>query len=175
MVPSRVKRTLVLVGLVWIGLQFVPTGISHVPTTPKKMHMSEVITPQVGAILDRSCQDCHSDNTRWPWYSRVAPVSWLVTRDVRRGRTKLDFSDWAGRFHSSNQRMEICDAVSNGSMPMRAYTFIHRDARLTPQDVDRVCDWASSEDTVSSVSRSASSQVPDTTLAKTNSTQEGVR
>jgi hypothetical protein len=136
-IHSLVKRTLLLVGLVWIGVQFVPTGISQTSTTPTRTHMSEGITPQVGAILDRSCQDCHSGNTRWPWYSRIAPVSWLVARDVRRGRSKLDFSDWAGRYHSHNERMEICDAVSNGSMPIRMYTLIHRDARLTPQEVDR--------------------------------------
>jgi hypothetical protein len=79
------------------------------------------------------CQDCHSENTRWPWYSRVAPVSWIVARDVRRGRAKLDFTSWAGRYHSTNERMEICDAVSNGSMPMKAYTIMHRRARLSAE------------------------------------------
>jgi hypothetical protein len=104
------------------------------------------IDPQVGTILERSCHDCHSANTRWPWYSHVAPVSWIVARDVRRGRAKLDLSSWVERNHSRNERMEICDAVANGTMPMKAYTLIHRDARLSPQDVDRVCAWADASD-----------------------------
>ena len=53
--------------------------------------MAEVINPQVGAILDRSCQDCHSSRTTWPWYSRVAPVSWIVSKHVSEGREMLDF------------------------------------------------------------------------------------
>lgn len=141
------KRMFVLLGIVLIGIQFIPTAITRPPVASAQAPMVTSIEPSAGAILDRSCRDCHSDNTRWPWYSRVAPVSWIVARDVRRGRAKLDFTSWAGRYHSHNERMEICDAVSNGSMPMKAYTIIHRHARLSPQDVDRICDWADSADT----------------------------
>jgi hypothetical protein len=69
-------------------------------------------------------------------------VSWILSRDVRQGRAKLDFSQWARRTHSANERMEICDAISNGSMPLHAYTAFHRDARLSAHDVDLICDWA---------------------------------
>jgi hypothetical protein len=104
--------------------------------------MAEMIEPHVGAIFDRSCQDCHSSNTHLPWHGRVAPVSWILSRDVNKGREKLDFSRWVERPHSANERMEICDAVSGGSMPLRAYTVLHRNARLSKQDVDLICDWA---------------------------------
>jgi len=105
--------------------------------------MAETIDPQVGAILDRSCQDCHSSNTHLPWYGYIAPVSWILSRDINKGHAKFDFSQWAWRPHSANERQEICDAVSDGTMPIRAYTLIHRNARLSKQDVDRICDWAS--------------------------------
>jgi hypothetical protein len=104
--------------------------------------MAEVINPQVGAILDRSCQDCHSSGTNWPWYSRVAPVSWIVSKHVREGREMLDFSEWANQPHSEDERMLICDAVSEGRMPLPGYTVIHRNAKLSKRDVELICGWA---------------------------------
>jgi hypothetical protein len=104
--------------------------------------MAEVINPQVGAILDRSCQDCHSSRTTWPWYSHVAPVSWIVSKHVRAGREILDFSDWANQPPSGDERMLICDAVSDGRMPLAEYTLIHRNAKLSKRDVELICNWA---------------------------------
>lgn len=98
--------------------------------------------PEVGAILQRACKDCHSNETRWPWYSHIAPASWLLERDVKRGREKLNFSDWTSRNRSANEVEEICDAVTNGSMPLRGYRLIHREASLSTHDVDVICAWA---------------------------------
>ncbi len=136
------NRTAVLLGLALVGMQFVPISTKPSPVTVSEVRMAGMIEPQVGAILDRSCQDCHSGGTRLPWYGRVAPVSWVLSRDVSKGREKLDFSQWMGRAPSTNERMEICDAVSDGSMPLRVYTAVHRNARLSKQDVDMICDWA---------------------------------
>ena len=138
----EIKLAFALLGLVLVGMQFVPTAVKRSPVPVSGIRLAQVIDPHVGAILDRSCQDCHSRHTNWPWYGRVAPVSWFLSRDVSRGLEKLDFSEWAGRPHSTNERMEICDAVSDGSMPLRAYTLIHHEARLSKQDVKSICDWA---------------------------------
>jgi len=105
-------------------------------------HMAEVVNPQVGAILDRSCQDCHSNHTNWPWYSHIAPVSWIVSKHVSEGREMLDFSEWTNQPGAESERMLICDAVSSGSMPLASYTMIHRKARLSKVDVKLICDWA---------------------------------
>jgi heme-binding protein len=140
------KRTFVSLGLLFIGIQLIHPASQTTPAGLSK-RMAEVIDPRVGEIFDRSCQDCHSAGTHWPWYGRIAPLSWIVVRDVQRGRGKLDFSQWANLPHSSNERMEICDAVSDGSMPMKAYALIHRNARLSSEDVNRVCAWADSADT----------------------------
>jgi hypothetical protein len=134
--------TAVVLGVALVGVQFVPVASDPHTIATSQVHMAGMIDPPVGAILDRSCQDCHSHNTHWPWYASVAPISWILYRDVSKGRAKLDFSLWAARPHSANERMEICDAVTNGSMPLRVYSLLHPDARLSQQDVDLICDWA---------------------------------
>jgi hypothetical protein len=138
-----------LAKLASISFAFVFLGIQllSIPITPKASatsgaRMSQVINPQVGAILDRSCQDCHSSHTTWPWYSRVAPVSWMVSKHVREGREMLDFSGWTNQPPSADERMLICDAVSDGEMPLPEYTMIHRKAKLSKQDVALICGWA---------------------------------
>src|SRR5215469_2092947 len=136
------KLTSILFAFAFLGMQFVPTATMPKTSATTGAHMAEVINPQVGAILDRSCQDCHSSRTTWPWYSHVAPVSWVVSKHVSAGREILDFSDWANQPHSADERMLICDAVSDGRMPLPEYTFIHRSAKLSKQDVEVICNWA---------------------------------
>ncbi len=136
------KLTSILFTIVFLGMQFVPNA-----TTPKTSalpagRMAEMINPQVGAILDRSCQDCHSSHTTWPWYGRVAPVSWIVSKHIKEGREMLDFSEWTNQPESEGERMLICDAVSDGRMPLPEYTVMHRNAKLSKQDVKSICDWA---------------------------------
>ena len=138
-----VKLSLILFTFVFLGMQFVPTATTQKPSaTTSATHMAEVINPQVGAILDRSCQDCHSGRTSWPWYSHIAPVSWIVSKHVSEGREVLDFSEWANQPHSESERALICDAVSDGRMPLPEYTMIHRSAKLSKRDVDLICEWA---------------------------------
>jgi len=109
--------------------------------------MADVIDPRVGAILDRSCQDCHSNSTNWPWYSHVAPASWIVAKDVAEGRQMLDFTTWADQPRSEGDRLYIYNAVSTGIMPLPSYTMIHPEAKLSKQDVKLICDWAAAPDT----------------------------
>jgi len=136
------KLTSILFSFVFLGMQFVPIATKPKPSATTGVHMAEVINPQVGAILDRSCQDCHSSRTAWPWYSRVAPVSWIVSKHVSEGREMLDFSQWANQPHSADERMLICDAVSDGRMPLPEYTMMHRNAKLSTHDVELICGWA---------------------------------
>ena len=134
--------TSILFAFVFLGMQFVPTATMPKTSETTGIHMVQIVNPQVGAILDRSCQDCHSSHTTWPWYSRVAPMSWIVSKHVREGREILDFSDWANRPRSADERMLICDAVSDGRMPLPEYTLIHRNAKLSKRDVELICKWA---------------------------------
>ncbi len=103
------------------------------------------VPPDVDAILRRACYDCHSHETRWPWYARLAPVSWMVARDVRLGRIDLNFSDWSTdpvREPSPAQRLRgICSDLQRDIMPLRSYLLLHPDARLSAAEVERVCGW----------------------------------
>jgi Haem-binding domain len=145
-IRKKAKLTPILLVSTFIGMQFVPIpGVSKTSTTGS--HTAEMTNPRVGKILDRACQDCHSNRTAWPWYSRVAPVSWVVSKHVNEGREILNFSEWAAQPPSDGERLLICDAVSDGRMPLSEYTAIHRDARLSKRDVEVICEWAAAPST----------------------------
>ena len=105
------------------------------------------ITPEVAAIFERSCKDCHSYRTQWPWYSQIAPVSWYVIDDVNEGREHLLLSDWASydRKKALKRLDDICDEVGGGEMPPSPYVFIHSTARLSDADKSLVCNWTNEE------------------------------
>ena len=102
---------------------------------------------EVAKKLRRACGDCHSNETNWPWYSHIAPVSWWIRSHVRQGQRELNFSDWQ-TYSAAQKRRElesICGIISTGRMPPASYTLLHRDARLSVQDKQTVCSWANSE------------------------------
>jgi hypothetical protein len=142
------KWIVLAVVVVFIGLQFVrPARTNPVVDQSQTLHARQQVTPQVSAILDRSCQDCHSNTTRWPWYSNVAPVSWSVIDHVNEGRSHLNFSEW-GRLdnrRTAKKLEEICEEVQDGGMPLRSYTYIHWSAKLSPEDVKTLCEWSKAE------------------------------
>jgi hypothetical protein len=96
---------------------------------------------EVIASLKRACYDCHSNQTVWPWYSNLAPVSWLIASDVKQGRAHLNFSEWTrpGPEGELPSLGEACEAVRAGKMPLRSYTLLHPDAKLTLQEAATVC------------------------------------
>jgi hypothetical protein len=99
---------------------------------------------EVRALVKRSCADCHSNETVWPWYSYVAPVSWLVERDVRHGRDHINFSRWPEySFHQQEKLLaDIASALKNREMPLPQYAVMHRDAKLSDAEIDIVYQWA---------------------------------
>ena len=138
----RVLRWVALVvGGVFVSLQFVTVERSNPPIG------SDVDAPDdVKAILRRACYDCHSHETRWPWYSYVAPVSWYVTDHVEEARGDLNFSRWP-TFDFEAQDLafdDIREQVSTGEMPLESYLLLHPSARLTPEDRGRIISWARS-------------------------------
>jgi hypothetical protein len=106
-------------------------------------HMA--VPSEIQATFRRACYDCHSNETHWPWYARVAPVSWLIVRDVRRGRVHLNFSDWwtdPQREPTQRQRLRfMCQDVRGDSMPPSSYVLMHPRARLTDGEAERICTW----------------------------------
>jgi hypothetical protein len=105
--------------------------------------------PQVQALFRAACYDCHSDETRWPWYSHIAPVSWLVASDVNRGRKEINLSEWPADPTRAARRMEdMSDEIDYHEMPLAKYTLIHADARLTDDQRKAMEDWLQSEVTI---------------------------
>lgn len=137
------KIVLGLAGLFLVA-QFIRPARTNPPTVENQTLAASVhVPPDAAAILKRSCGDCHSHLTRWPWYSNVAPVSWLVVRDVSDGRRHMDFSNWP---HSNPARAgrllgNICREVSTGDMPLWFYLPLHPSARLSQSDVKTLCSW----------------------------------
>ena len=105
------------------------------------------VDPKVSAILDRSCADCHSNKTRWPWYTNVAPVSWFVIDHVNHGREHVNLSEW-GKYDRRDQDgklRQICREVTNGAMPLSSYTPMHPGSALTHDDVNTLCAWSDAQ------------------------------
>jgi len=141
-----VKKALLIAALVVVvlglAIQLVPVERTNPPVT------ADLDAPrEVKAVLKASCYDCHSHETRWPWYSRVAPVSWLVASDVHEARKKLDFSRW-GEYEPRKQarlREGLWEEVKAGEMPPATYLLAHRDARLPDAARATLQAWAAAD------------------------------
>ena len=105
------------------------------------------VPPAVLATIGRACRDCHSEATRYPWYSYVAPVSFLIGHDVTEGRRHLNLSRWKGLPLVRRQRSlsDIANQVTSREMPLSFYTLLHPDARLSQADIDRIFEWTQAE------------------------------
>ena len=97
---------------------------------------------EVKAILKRSCYDCHSNETEWPWYSHLAPVSWLLADHVEEGREHLSFSDWEPLKDMAWVRSRIYNMAEAGQMPLESYLLLHSKAKLSEDDLAVLKKWA---------------------------------
>lgn len=133
---------------VLVGMQFVQPVRTNPPSDPGASFEAVVRPPaEVAKTLRRACGDCHSNQTAWPWYSRLAPVSWFIVQDVNEGRAHLNLSDWnrPGPEGEAPGFNEVCEEVRGGKMPPSSYTFLHKNARLTQGEVATVCAQAQAE------------------------------
>ena len=142
------KAVAALLFLMFAGVQLVRPERANPPAAAgQSLEEHASVPPEVAGVLQRSCMDCHSNRTDWPWYSNVAPASWFVVDHVNHGRRHLNFSRWGtyDRRRTDNLLKEICATAKSGFMPLDSYTLVHRGARLAPADVKTLCDWAGEE------------------------------
>jgi hypothetical protein len=146
------KKILIAVVVLLVLAQLVPQSVFPLTNPSSKRTDSlqttaKALTPEVSKILDRSCRDCHSNLTNWPWYSKVAPVFWLLSRDVRVGRKELNFSDWSQYppRRKDHKLKAICDQVERGEMPLWFYLPMHPVAKLSDADKKAICAWTKQE------------------------------
>ena len=147
-VSKILKWTAIILVALFAVLQFIRPARTNPPVDESRTIQAQVhLTPQVAAILNRSCNDCHSNLTRWPWYSNVAPVSWFIINDVNDGRREMNLSDWAQYSQDEQESLmrRICREVKDGSMPLKSYLWMHGNANLSSEDVKTLCDWANAE------------------------------
>jgi len=142
-------RVLLTLAALLGAMQFVgPKSLNPVSDERDALEADQDVPAEIGELLERSCMDCHSNHTRWTWYSHVAPVSWYIHHHIEEGRKKMNFSEWSSRrdsagrvIHSINDLEAVCDAVSKGTMPFRSYTLLHPSAVLSPGEKKAICDW----------------------------------
>lgn len=111
--------------VLFAGIQLIPYGAVTLPGTGSEPKWD---SPRTRDLVVRACFDCHSNEVVWPWYANVAPASWLVRRDVDRGRAELNFSEWGVR---RQEGREVAEKVAEGEMPLSLYTLVQRKAALT--------------------------------------------
>ena len=134
--------------LSWLGLAAIAAGIAIARLVPVKLtnplpRGDFSAPPEIQATLKRACYDCHSNETRWPWYSRVAPFSWLIVHDVTLGRKEINFSEWAAYYPATRRRkLEwMGRALREEQMPPWLYLSMHPGARLTKGDRVALEQW----------------------------------
>lgn len=152
----KIRKTLKWTGIVLAALFLLAQLKQPAQTNPaidpaRTMQAHIQVTPQVAAIFERACRDCHSNQTTWPWYSYVAPVSWFVRDHVNHGRLHLNFDDWTqenkhrGGQAASETLNAICKEVQSGVMPLDSYIWLHPRAKLSPSDIETICRWTKTE------------------------------
>lgn len=138
---SKKTRIIVLTVLsIYLIIQFIPVDRTN-PEFDPALKISA--PPQVMSVLQKSCFDCHSNETKWPSYSYLAPVSWFIADDVSEGRRHLNFSEW-GKLTPEKQdrkKKHIWDEVEEDEMPLKAYVYIHGEAKLTDDEKRLLKDW----------------------------------
>lgn len=138
---------LAVIGMVILIQFFQPERNRGIKDTEDDLFVGTMAPDSLVSLLKTSCYDCHSNHTDYPWYGNVSPVSWMLNRHVQKGREELNFSSF-GKLEKNQQigaLSDICDVVESGRMPLKSYLLIHRDARLTQQEIEAICTWTESE------------------------------
>jgi len=139
----------VIVIVVFLAVaQFIRPSFVNPPVDPAKtLFATAPVPPAIQSTLERACNDCHSNKTVYPWYSKVAPISWWLASHINDGRRQVNFSEWAGytQKRKLHKLKNICDQVKQGDMPLKVYLPMHPKARLSGADRAAICAWTAAE------------------------------
>lgn len=141
----KIAKILILLLLVaFVGIQFVPTYRNLTSVTPKTdFALVNKVPKTIQEKIQTSCYDCHSNNTDYPWYSKIQPVAWYLENHIIDGKKQLNFNDW-GKYSDRKKQNKlefIINQINDGEMPLPSYTLIHRDAILSKSDKKLVIDY----------------------------------
>ncbi len=137
------KKLIALIVLLLL-IQFIPLDRENPQSSPAT---EIVLQSEVQTIVEKACYDCHSNKTNWPWYSYVAPVSFIVTRHVSEGRDEINFSIWQEYSNKRKARKlkEIVEEVEEGEMPLSSYIITHPEANLKEEEINKLINWVKSD------------------------------
>ncbi len=146
------RKILKIIALVlvfgFVVIQFYRPDRTNLPVVQAEtLEATTQVSENVAAILKRSCSDCHSNETIYPWYSNISPFSWLLADHIEEGRRELNYSVW-NTYSAKKKRHKfekICEQITSGEMPHNQYLWLHADAQLSEEDKKIVCDWAETE------------------------------
>lgn len=144
----RLRLALVLLVGVWVAsIAVTPRPVNPVVRSGEDIGSDRRLPDEVRSLLRTSCFDCHSNETRWPWYATVFPASWLLARDVSAARGQMNFSQWMGYnvFDRADMLDDICSEIRARTMPLRPYLWLHPTASLTDTQIESVCTWTARE------------------------------
>ncbi|SDW14451.1 Haem-binding domain-containing protein [Hydrobacter penzbergensis] len=141
---SRTKKILLAILIVLIVIQFIqPTRNTSGQVLQTDIVNMYNVPQSIQAVFENACYDCHSNNTRYPWYANVQPMGWLLARHVKEGKDELNFSEF-GSYSSrrqANKLRAIENSVKDGTMPLSSYLLLHKDARLTETYKAEIISW----------------------------------
>jgi hypothetical protein len=143
---SRTKAGLLVILIVTVTIQFIQPARNVDNGQILPVHFAKVckVPANVHAILKASCYDCHSNNTRYPWYSKIQPGGWWMASHIKKGKTELNFSDF-GNYSNRRQQSKlgsIAGSIKDGTMPLASYRWIHGNAKLSKEDKVVLMNWA---------------------------------
>jgi hypothetical protein len=150
----RVPAKWIAVGAVifLIFIQVIQPSRTNPPVVPSRGLAAHIdVPPEVQTVLKRSCYDCHSSETLWPWYSYVAPVSWYVAHDVNVGRSHVDFQNWEAQVNEQEGKEHLgltCKLIREGKMPPADYRVMHKGTDVSLEETTAVCAWSQKVGTV---------------------------
>lgn len=146
------KKILKIIAIVlavgFIVIQFIRPDFTNPPIVEAEtLEAATQIPENVQSILNRSCKDCHSNKTVYPWYSKIQPSAWFLAGHIEQGREELNFSVWNTYKASRKEKKleDICEEVKAKAMPLPSYLWIHWDAKLSDEDIKTLCDWTEQE------------------------------
>ncbi|MFN0140670.1 MAG: heme-binding domain-containing protein [Pyrinomonadaceae bacterium] len=148
MFKKIVKILAIIIVAAFVVIQFFRIDKTNPPVVEaNRLEAALAVPADVSMILGRSCADCHSNNTSYPWYSNIQPAAWFLEDHIDQGRRELNLSEFNTYTAKKKKRKleEVCEMVESGAMPLPSYLWIHRDAALSESERKALCEWAKGE------------------------------
>ncbi len=138
------KKTLVIIVLVLVAIQFIRIDKTNLPVDPKQDYVNVTQAPEdVKVILKKACYDCHSNEVKYPWYTNIAPISWYVKGHINEGREHVNFSEFGkyNKYQKEHILGDLPETIQKGNMPLDSYLWIHKEAALSQKDQKVLTEW----------------------------------